>query len=96
MIELITTHSIAKVKSEMPQAMKIFFKSLGVPEKIICDGAAEQVSGESKRLCQQCDCKIVQLERGTPWENRAELYIGIVKRKVKKTLKLSNAPMVLW
>ena len=36
------------------------------------------------------------LERNTPWANRAELYIGLLKKAVLKDLRASDAPMVLW
>ena len=85
-----------KLKSELPLALKSFFKGVGVPNKIVCDGAPEQVKGESRRLCQKCDCEVVQLERATPWANRAEGHVGIVKSQTKTDLKISNSPMVLW
>ena len=68
----------------------------GVPEKMICDGAPEQVSGEAARLCQLADCNVEQLERGKPWSNRAEGHVGIVKSEIILDLKESNCPMVLW
>ena len=36
------------------------------------------------------------LERNTPWANRAELYIGILKEAVRKDLRSTNSPMQLW
>ena len=71
-------------------------KEDGVPEKMICDGAPEQVSGEAARLCQLADCTIQQLERGTPWSNRAVGHVCIVKSEILLDLKESNCPMVLW
>ena len=58
------------------------FKEDGLHEKIIYDGAPEQVSVEAARLCQLADCTIQQLERGTPWSNRAEVNVGIVKSDI--------------
>ena len=85
-----------KLKSEVPLALKSFFKTVGVPPKIVCDGAPEQVKGESRMLCNKVDTEIVQLERGTPWANQAEGYKGITKSESKTDLKISNCPMVLW
>ncbi len=34
-----------KLKLELPLALKSFFKGVGVPPKIICDGALEQMKG---------------------------------------------------
>ena len=87
---------LMKLKSEVPLALKSFFKNTGVPNKIICDGAPEQVKGESRKLCNACDCHVHQLERGTPWANRSEGHVGIIKSWTKTDLKISNAPMVLW
>ena len=36
------------------------------------------------------------LEEGTPWANRAELYIGIIKEAVRKDMKESNCPLPFW
>ena len=71
-----------KFRSELPLVLKSVFKEDGVPEKMICDGAPEQVSGEAARLCQLADCTIQQLERGTPWPNRAEGHVGIVNSEI--------------
>ena len=67
-----------------------------MPEKIICDGAPEQVSGEAARLCQLVDFTVQRLKRGTPWSNRAEGHFGIVKSEILLYLKESNFPIVLW
>ena len=84
-----------KLRSELPQVLNSVFKEDGVPENLICDGAPEQVSGKAARLCQLSDCTIQQLERGTPWSNRAEGHVGIVTNEILLDLKESNCPMVL-
>ena len=85
-----------KLRSELPLVLKSGFKEDGVPEKIICNGAPEQVAGEAARLCQLAESTIQQLERGTPWPNRAEGHVGIVKGKILLDFKDSNCPVVLW
>ena len=85
-----------KLRSELPLVLKLVFKEDGEPEKMICDGAPEQVSGEIACLCQLVDCTIQQLERGTPWSNRAEGHVGVVRSEILLDLKESNCPMVLW
>ena len=47
-----------KLCSELSLVLKSVFKEDGVPEKMICNGALEQVSGEVARLCQLADCTI--------------------------------------
>ena len=36
------------------------------------------------------------LETGTPWANRAELYIGLMKEAVHKDMKECDCLMILW
>ena len=36
------------------------------------------------------------LEEGTPWSNKAELYIGLIKEAVRKDMCESNSPLCLW
>ena len=76
--------------------LKSVFKEDGVPEKMICNGAPEQVSGGAARICQLADCTIQQLKKVTPWSNIAEGHVGIVKSEILLDLKESNGPMVLW
>ena len=51
---------------------------------------------EAARLCQLADCTIQQLECETPWSNRTEGHVGLVKSEILLDLKESNCPMVLW
>ena len=85
-----------KTKSEVPLAFKQFFKKWGAPDVMVMDSAPEQISGESRRLLQQCNVTIKPLERDTPWANRAELHIGIIKNRVREQLRKTHCPMVLW
>ena len=39
---------------------------------------------------------ILLLETGTPWANRAELYIGLMKEAVRKDMKECDCLMRLW
>ena len=83
-----------KLRSELPLVLKSVFKEDGVPEKMICDGAPEQVSGEAAHLL--ADCTIKQLEPGTPWSNISEGHVGITKSEILLDLKESNCPIVFW
>ncbi len=35
-------------------------------------------------------------EKNTQWENRAELYVSLLKESVRKDMKLAYSPLVLW
>ena len=85
-----------KKRADLPQALKHMFKSVSVPTAIVADGAKEQVSGDSLRLCQYASCTVKELEKETLWSNRAELHIGLAKAGMLRELKRSNCPMKLW
>ena len=36
------------------------------------------------------------LEEGTPWSNRAELYIGLIKEATRKDMREADSPLVFW
>ena len=67
-----------KAKSEVLQAVKQFAKEIGAPEAIISDAAREQKSSDLKKFCLSIGTSLRILEKGTPWSNKAELYIGII------------------
>ena len=85
-----------KSQEEFEQALHWFCKQVGVPRDLICDSHKSQKSNSVKRFCDQVGTTLKVLERGTPWANRAELYIGLLKEAVRKDLRESNAPMCLW
>ena len=85
-----------KSKSEFPNALKLFCKEIGVPERLIVDGAGEQTSGKVKSFTQEVGTTLQILEENTQWANRAELYIGLLKKQIRKDLQESKSPMVLW
>ena len=77
-------------------ALKMFAKDIGAPDAIICDAAREQISQEVRNFCYKIGTSLRVLEEGTPWANRAELYIGLLKEAVRKDLRESDCPLVFW
>ena len=51
---------------------------------------------EIRWFCHQIDSSLRVLEKNTPWANRAELYIGLIKEAVRQDMKASNCPIVFW
>ena len=41
-------------------------------------------------------CPLKFLERRTQWANLAELYIGLLKKAVRKDMKASDSPLKFW
>ena len=63
---------------------------------LIFDGHQSQTSIKLKILCDQLGTILKILEKGTPWANIAELYIGILKEEFRKDMRASHSPMLLW
>ena len=85
-----------KTKSEVLQAIKQFAKEIGAPDAIISDAAREQKSQELRKFCSEIGTTLRIREEGTPWANKAELYIGIIKEAIRKDMKSSNCPLAFW
>lgn len=85
-----------KTKAEVLQAVKQFAKEIGAPEALICDMSGEQTSQSLRQFCNDIGTTLRALEEGTPWSNKAELYIGLVKESVRKDIRESNSPLVFW
>ena len=83
-------------KSEVLQAIKQFAKEIGVPTSIIADMAGEQMSQEVRKFCNDIGTTLQAMEEGTPWSNKAELHIGLLKEAVWKDMCESDLPMCLW
>ncbi len=83
-------------QEEFPTALHWFCKQVGVPVDLVCDAHRAQTSREVRRFCNQVGTTLRILEKGTPWANRAELYIGLLKEAVRKDMRATHSPMVLW
>jgi hypothetical protein len=85
-----------KKESEVLQAVKQFAKAVGAPEAIISDAAGAQKSNDLRQFCHEIGTTLRVLEENTPWANKAELYIGLLKEAVRKDMKESDCPLALW
>jgi hypothetical protein len=85
-----------KTRSEVEQAVKQFAKEIGAPDAIVCDASGEQTKKSLKRFLSEIGTTLRILEEGTPWTNKAELYIGLIKEAVRKDMKASNCPLAFW
>ena len=83
-------------KSEVLQALKQFAKEIGAPTSIIADMSGEQMSHDVQKFCNDIGTTLCALKEGTPWSNKAELYIGLLKEAVRKDMHESSSPMILW
>ncbi len=83
-------------KSDVMQAVKQFAKEIGAPDALVCDAAGEQMGNDLRRFCNDIGTTLRHLEENTPWANKAELYIGLIKEAVRKDMRESNSPMAFW
>ena len=83
-------------RSDVLLRVKQFAKEVGVPDAIICDGAGKHKSNDIKNFCSQIGTTLRLLEQGTPWANKAELYIGIIKEDVRNDMREADSPIKLW
>ena len=67
-----------------------------MPVDLIVVGFSAQKKPSVKRFCYQVGTMLKILVRAIPWSNRAELHVGLLKEAVRKDMRESNSPMVLW
>ena len=82
-----------KQKSEVFMAVKMFAKEIGAPNAIVCDMAKELTSAKLKGFLNDIGTSLCALEEGTPWANKAELYIKLMKEAVQKDMRESHSPL---
>ena len=86
-----------KSKGDFLAALQLFCKEIGVPDKTVMDPSGEQTSKKVKHFCQQVALLTVRyLEESIQWANRAELYVGLIKEAIRRDLRTTNCPLVLW
>ena len=83
-------------KDDILSELKKFTKEIGAPEAIICDGSGDQTATEVKKYCGDIGITLRILEEGTPWSNKAELCIGLIKESVRKDMKETDSHIFLW
>ena len=85
-----------KRKSEVLSAIKQFAKAVGDPDTIVSDMAKEQVSQDVRNFCNTIGTTLQALEEGTPWSNKAKLYIKLMKEAIHKDMREANCPLRFW
>ena len=60
---------------EVLAATKQLAKGVGALDAIVCDMASEQLFSGVKQFCNAIGMTLRALDKGTPWSNKAKLYI---------------------
>ena len=63
---------------------------------MICDSAKTQKSKEVRDFLTSIGTSLRLLETGTPWANRADLYVGLMKSAVCKDMKEAGYSLPFW
>eukprot|EP00970_Alexandrium_tamarense_P013767 scaffold3678_cov106-Alexandrium_tamarense.AAC.1 len=85
-----------KSVAEFPHALRMFAKEVGVPQALIVDPHRAQTSKEVQQFCHKIGTTLRVLEESTQFANRAELYIGLMKESIRKDIRETHSPLVLW
>ena len=73
-------------QEQFRDALHWFCKQAVVPDSLVVYGHRAQKSNEVKQFYDQVGTTLKILDTVTPWENPAELYIGLLKKAVRKYL----------
>ena len=75
---------------------KRLFKEVGVPTKLIVDGAKAQVQGKSKKIYDEVGRQVVELKKYTHVSNQAERTIQELKMETRRDMRLLGSQLVFW
>ena len=85
-----------KSERQFSDALKLFCKEVGAPKAIVVDPHQSQKSDKVRQFLNKVGTTLRVLEESTQHADRAELYIGLLKKAVGRDLRESNSPMRLW
>ena len=77
-------------------ALKMVAKDISVTLSLILDPSGEQPSAKVTKMCHEIFTTLKILEESTQNANLAEIYVDLTKTSIRKDLRESDAPMVLW
>ena len=82
-------------KSFAHEALSSFIHEVGIPSSIHSDGAKELVEGEFLKKMRKYEIHGTVSEPYSPWQNHAERYVGIIKRRARQIMSDTNTPVRL-
>ena len=85
-------------KAQVGQALETFTDDVGIPAKLIFDGAGEQTGDNTdfQKTIRRLHINWRLTEPYSPWQNRAEDAIRELKRRWKRTRLKTGASPRLW
>ena len=71
-------------------------RKIGAQRQTLWTLWVEQSKEALVQFCHEIGYTLRYIEEGTPWTNKAELYIGLIKEAVQKDMMKANSPISLW
>jgi hypothetical protein len=84
------------LKGGAHHALMSFIHEVGIPRTMHSDLALEETRGEWAKIIKQYHINQTTTEAKSPWQNRAEAEIRILKKVVRHLLRQAGAIMELW
>ena len=85
-----------KGKGEAAEVLRELITYIGIPEHIHMDGAKEMMLGNWRKTCNELGIRMLNTEKSSPWQNRAETEIREVKKHTRRLLHKTRSPIELW
>jgi hypothetical protein len=85
-------------KSEAGTALQKFCRDIGVPNMLHMDNAPEMtgINTEFQAICKQYRIKTSTTEPHSPWQNKCENIIGVIKKRAKGRKIRKQIPKCVW
>ena len=77
---------LMKSLTEYPSALRQFAKEFGALEIMVANPHKSHASKEVMDFCNKIGTTLRLLEQKTQWENRAKLYVGLMKEAVRNDI----------
>lgn len=85
-----------KKKSEAGLTLQELIQGVGIPSALHCNGAEELQYEKWKELCSEYGICQTMTEPYFPWQNRTEMNIRELKKKISRLMSQAEAPVRLW
>ena len=87
-----------KSKAEAGEKLHVFCKDVGIPNELHMDNAPEMIGPNSlfQKVCKEKMINCSTIEPHSPWQNKCENIIGVIKTKAKGRRIRRRIPKQLW
>lgn len=83
-------------ESQSSLALQLFVQDIGIPSKMHTDNASYYTGGDFQKVIRRENIKFTTIEPYRHNENRAEISIRELKKRVRRIMQRRNIPVRLW